>query len=109
MRPLRGLRGLSAQLLLFLVLPLFLVVTAVALGSVLVHQRSMRALVGARDLRAVRVAAAALSTPAGLQNEPYVQSLLDELEANPGTVVMLVDPQSRIVYDTDPQQVGRAS
>jgi signal transduction histidine kinase len=105
----KGLRGLSAQLLLFIVLPLFIVLSAIALGSVLVHQRSMRALVGERDLRAVRVAAVALAVPDALQNEPYVQAVLGELQATPGTVVMLVDAESRVVYGTDPQQVGQVS
>jgi signal transduction histidine kinase len=109
MKRLRGLRGLSAQLLLFIVLPLFLVLSAIALGSVLVHQRSMRALVGERDLRAVLTAAAGLSNPDGLQNEQHVQAVLTELQASPETVVMLVDAQQRIVYDTNPQDVGLVS
>jgi signal transduction histidine kinase len=105
----KRLRGLSAQLLLFIVLPLFLVLSALALGSVLAHQRSMRALIGERDLRAALAAAAGLSTPNGLQDEQHVQAVLTELQASPGTVVMLVDAQGRIVYGTGSQNVGQTS
>lgn len=55
------LRGLSAQLLLLIVLPLTLLLIAVAFAGVNLHQRDMRALVGERDHRAVTLTAAALS------------------------------------------------
>lgn len=55
------LRGLSAQLLLLIVLPLTLLLIAVAFAGVNLHQRDMRALVGERDQRAVTITAAALS------------------------------------------------
>lgn len=55
------LRGLSAQLLLLIVLPLTLLLIAVAFAGVNLHQRDMRALVGERDHRAVTITAAALS------------------------------------------------
>lgn len=55
------LRGLSAQLLLLIILPLTLLLIAVAFVGVNLHQRDMRALVGERDHRAVTLTAAALS------------------------------------------------
>ncbi len=55
------LRGLSAQLLLLIVLPLTLLLVAVAFAGVSLHQRDMRELVGERDHRAVTITAAALS------------------------------------------------
>lgn len=55
------LRGLSAQLLLLIVLPLTLLLIAVAFAGVNLHQRDMRALVGERDHRAVTLTAAVLS------------------------------------------------
>jgi len=55
------LRGLSAQLLLLIVLPLTLLLIAVAFVGVNLHQRDMRALVGERDHRAVTLTAARLS------------------------------------------------
>lgn len=106
---LRALRGLPAQLLLFIILPLFLALSAIAFASVIAHQRSMRGLVGERDLRAVHVAAEALSEPGALDKEGFVQELLRSFEADSGTQVLLVDAQRRIRYATDPVLVGQTS
>ena len=54
------LRGLTVQLLVITVLPLTLLLLLIAFGSVSLHQKDMRALVGERDERAVQAAAAAL-------------------------------------------------
>lgn len=56
------LRGLTVQLFAITVLPLTLLLLLIAFGSVWLHQRDMRALVGERDERAVQSAAAALSS-----------------------------------------------
>ena len=56
------LRGLTVQLLAITVLPLTLLLLLIAFGSVSLHQRDMRALVGERDERAVQAAAAALDS-----------------------------------------------
>ncbi len=56
------LRGLTVQLLAITVLPLTLLLLLIAFGSVSLHQQDMRALVGERDARAVRSAAAALAS-----------------------------------------------
>ena len=53
-------RNLPAQLLVFIVLPLTLLLTAVAFGGLSLHQRAMRQMVGERDERATRAAAAAM-------------------------------------------------
>ncbi len=53
-------RSLVWQMLFLTILPLTVVVLVVALGSLAVHQNAMRTLVGERDERAVRTAAAAL-------------------------------------------------
>src|SRR5215216_1083895 len=55
-------RGLTVQLLAITVLPLTALLLLIAFGSVSLHQRDMRALVGERDERAVRAAAAALAS-----------------------------------------------
>jgi len=102
----KRLRGLSAQLLLFIILPLFLILSAVALGSVAIHQNSMRVMVGERDLKAVRTAAAALSDPAHADSQ-HIRDVLVELHASPETTVMLVDREGRALYHTDPRQVGQ--
>ena len=56
------LRGLTVQMLAITVLPLTLLLLLIAFGSVSLHQQDMRALVGERDARAVRSAAAALAS-----------------------------------------------
>jgi signal transduction histidine kinase len=61
--PLPGLRwrSFSLQLFLFTILPLTVLLLLIAFGSQALHHESMRALVGDRDLRAVRAAANSLS------------------------------------------------
>jgi signal transduction histidine kinase len=56
-----GWRGRTLQLFLLLLLPLLAILTAVAFGSSGLHEHAMRNLVGERDARAARAAAAALS------------------------------------------------
>jgi signal transduction histidine kinase len=56
------LRGLTVQLLAITVLPLTLLLLLIAFGSVSLHQRDMRSLVGERDERAAQSAAAALTS-----------------------------------------------
>lgn len=55
-------RGFTTQLVVFTILPLTLLLLAIALGSVYLHQKDMRALVGERDERALQSAAAALES-----------------------------------------------
>jgi signal transduction histidine kinase len=54
------LRGLIWQLFVITILPLAVLTVVIAFGSLSVHQKAMRAMVGERDERAVRTAAAAL-------------------------------------------------
>jgi signal transduction histidine kinase len=106
----KRLRGLSAQLMLYTILPLFLVLAVVALGSVTVHQNSMREMVGERDLRAVHAMAAALASltdPKSAQDHQRIHDLLVELQMNPKTTVMLVDAQGRAIYHTDARLIGQ--
>jgi len=53
-------RNLPAQLLVFIVLPLTLLLAAIAFGGLALHQRAMRQMVGERDERATRAAAASM-------------------------------------------------
>lgn len=55
-------RGFSVQLFAVTVLPLTLLLLVIAFGSVSMHQRDMRDLVGERDERAVQAASAALES-----------------------------------------------
>lgn len=54
-------RGLPLQLFVITVLPLTLLLLAIAFGSLALHQRAMRTMVGERDERATRAAATAIS------------------------------------------------
>lgn len=53
-------RGLIWQLILITILPLTILTLVITFGSVALHQREMRELVGDRDQRAVRIGASAL-------------------------------------------------
>ncbi|MBT3712905.1 MAG: hypothetical protein HOG15_06110, partial [Anaerolineae bacterium] len=61
--PLPGIRwrGLTLQLFAWVVLPLIALLLLVTFGSLALHQRAMRTLVGERDERAARTAASALT------------------------------------------------
>ena len=63
--------GLVLQLFAIVLLPLTLLLVAITFGSITIHQKAMRTLVGERDMRAVRIAASALSA----QVENRVQEL----------------------------------
>lgn len=55
-------RGFTVQLFAITVLPLTLLLLVIAFGSVTMHQRDMRSLVGERDERAVQAATATLES-----------------------------------------------
>jgi signal transduction histidine kinase len=75
-----GWRGLTLQLLFVTILPLTVLLLAITFGSIRVHQRAMRTLVGQRDERAVKTAAAALSAQVG-QRMAAIQGLSQELSS----------------------------
>lgn len=54
-------RSFPVQLFLLIVLPLTILLLAIALGSLTLHQHAMRSMVAERDERATRAAAAAIS------------------------------------------------
>lgn len=55
-------RGFTVQLFAITVLPLTILLLVIAFGSITLHQRDMRSLVGQRDERAVQSAAAAIES-----------------------------------------------
>ena len=55
-------RGLTLQLFVLTILPLTVLLLAITLGSLAVHQNAMRALVGERDERAVQTASLAIES-----------------------------------------------
>ena len=99
--PLRGidLRGYTPQLFLFILLPITLLVLVVAIGSQNLHHDAMSALVGDRNLRAVRAAAASLEQEINarqvilglLARELDHRSDLDKLSLPPRQVSALFD------------------
>ncbi|MBK9055045.1 MAG: hypothetical protein IPL78_30340 [Chloroflexi bacterium] len=54
-------RSFPVQLFVLIVLPLMALLLFIALGSLSLHQRAMREMVGERDERAIRAAAAAIN------------------------------------------------
>ena len=54
-------RGLTLQLFFLVILPLTVILLLVTFGSLSLHQRAMRTLVGERDERAARTAASAIN------------------------------------------------
>ncbi len=54
-------RGFPLQLLVFIILPLTVLLVGIVFGSLGLHQRAMRTLVGERDERATRAAATAIT------------------------------------------------
>lgn len=54
-------RGFPLQLFVFIILPLMALLVGIAFGSLALHQRAMRSLVGERDERATRAAATAIA------------------------------------------------
>jgi signal transduction histidine kinase len=59
-RPYSPWRGLTLQLFVLTILPLTMLLLAITLGSLAVHQNAMRAMVGERDERAVQTASRAI-------------------------------------------------
>ncbi len=60
-KPWQRVRSLPLQIFILTVLPLTALLLAIAFGSLGLHQRAMRTMVGERDERATRAAAAAIS------------------------------------------------
>lgn len=86
------LRGLPVQLFLFTILPLTLLLAAIAFGGLSLHQQAMRRMVGERDERATRAAAAALEEQ--LQRRAAAVSNLALHVAHVPPVIALADSAS---------------
>ena len=91
-----GRRGLI-QLFAVTVLPLTLLLLLVAFGSVTLHERDMRALVGERDERAVQSAAAAIESE--LHHRAAIISLLsNSIEETPVNSDLISDFDGGLAY-----------
>jgi signal transduction histidine kinase len=108
------LRGLTVQLFAITVLPLTLLLLLIAFGSVSLHQKDMRALVGERDERAVQSAAAALGSElhhraaniadlaalAALSDDTVSISTTDDLNADFDGGLAYLDMDRQIITST---------
>jgi hypothetical protein len=97
------LRGLTVQLLVFTVLPLTLLLLLIAFGSVSLHQRDMRALVGERDERAVQAAAAALASElhhraSNIMNLAELAKLSEDIRSVQATADLASDFDGGLAY-----------
>ena len=77
-------RGLIWQLFVITILPLTVLTVVIAFGSLSLHQRAMRTLVGERDERAVRTAAAALEEQLKHRQAALLSLSMSAENANPG-------------------------
>lgn len=91
------LRGLSTKLLLGVVLPITLLLLGVTLGSVTLHQRAMRSLVGERDERAARMAASAINEQ--LNHRALAVQGMASRAADPGSMQDILQASSFLEPD----------
>ena len=109
------LRGLTVQVLAITVLPLTLLLLVIAFGSVSLHQKDMRALVGERDERAVQAAAAALASElhhraANISNLVALAELSADLSSISATEDLTSDFDGGFAYlDTDKRLITNTS
>jgi signal transduction histidine kinase len=105
------LRGLTVQLLAITVLPLTILLLVIAFGSVSLHQRDMRALVGERDERAVQFAASALGSElhhlaASIDSIRALTELSDDISVVSTTEDLAADFDGGLAYlDKDGQVI----
>jgi len=109
------LRGLTVQVLAITVLPLTLLLLLIAFGSVSLHQKDMRALVGERDERAVQAAATALASElhhraANISNLVALAELSADLSSISATEDLTSDFDGGFAYlDTDKRLITNTS
>src|SRR5215468_10463733 len=93
------LRGLTIQLVTWIVLPTLLALAFVAYEGVTLHERDMHALVSERDGRAVRAAAAGLADRFA-QRRLVLRSIASHLaDGVPLKRLLADDPELRTVFD----------
>jgi two-component system sensor histidine kinase UhpB len=106
------LRSLPARILLLVILPVILLLLAVALGGSALHTQAMHEMVALRDERSVRVAAAGLGSNLGSNPDPQevlavVETWLFEGGTPPqGAQLFLIDSQGRVIAHQDPSRIG---
>jgi len=99
-RFLPGWRGLG-QLFAVTVLPLTILLLIIAFGSVTLHQRDMRELVGERDERAVQSSAAALETELHHRTVTISSMVIFAGESSDPSFDNLLASSSNLIFDFD--------
>jgi signal transduction histidine kinase len=92
-------RGVSIQLFVLTILPLTLLMLVVSFGSLFLHQRTMRQLVGERDERATRAAASAISEQLKHRQSAMRSLALRATEAN--SMAHLIEDAAYLLDDFD--------
>src|SRR3989304_1384505 len=95
------LRGLIWQLFVIIILPLAVLTLVIAFGSLTVHQKAMRMLVGERDQRAVRTAAAALEEQLKHRQDAIRSLSLLAENASPGELPEILSSSDYLLDDFD--------
>src|SRR4030066_268277 len=94
-------RGLVWQLFVITILPLAILTVVIAFGSLTVHQKAMRMLVGERDERAVRTAAAALEEQLKHRQDAIRGLTLLAENASPGELPKILSNSDYLLDDYD--------
>ncbi|MEZ4666502.1 MAG: histidine kinase [Anaerolineae bacterium] len=107
----RSLRGLRAQVLLWMILPLTILLIVLSLTGISSHQNSMHALAAEENAKLVSALAKAISTQvenyrlrsqASTQNIPVsvleLNDLLDLEHSNTPTTLALINTQGKVIY-----------
>ena len=94
-------RGLIWQLFVITILPLAILTVVIAFGSLTVHQKAMRMLVGERDERAVRTAAAALEEQLKHRQDAIRSLSLLAENASPGELPKILTTSEYLLDDFD--------
>ncbi len=95
------LRGLPLQLYAVTVLPLTVLLLFIAFGSVSLHQKDMRSLVGERDERAVQSAAAALDSELHHRMATISSMVVFAGESSDVSLGRILDTSSDLLSDFD--------
>jgi two-component system sensor histidine kinase UhpB len=94
-------RGLIPQLFFLIIFPLTLLLLVLTFGSLAIHQRAMRSLVGERNERAVRSAASALATEIQHRLDALRTMALLAEETRTGSIAGLLDRSGELLTGFD--------
>ncbi len=102
------LRSFLTQFLLIILLPLFALLTAIAVGSVYLHGLAMRDMMAHNDQYTLQALAVAISEYSQQENHD-LSHLLERLSLDHHTLLTLADVEGHIVYQSHTGQVDNAA